>query len=146
MELGVLEAEASFRAGDFRNAADAYAALLRERPVELEAARLASLIYMRVLAEIRSGSGEAAKVLDEVERDPVFDVENRWQAEWSLARDLQLAQPRRVPLGKREIGGCLPGVRLGLAEVRGSDEGERGVLRDTRSRGGDDTRNAAGER
>ena len=89
-DLGVLEAEASFRAGDFRNAADAYGAVLRERPAGLEPGRLAALMYQRVLAEIRSGSGDAAKVLDEMARDPAFDLENRWQAEWSLARALQL--------------------------------------------------------
>jgi tetratricopeptide (TPR) repeat protein len=89
-DLGVFGAEASFRGGDYRNAADAYAAVLRERPAEFDAGRLASLMYMRVLAEIRAGSADAAKVLDEVERDPAFDLEHRWRAEWSLARDLQL--------------------------------------------------------
>ena len=89
-DLGVLEAEASFRAGDYRTAADAYAALLRERPVELEPKRIGELMFQRVLAEIKAPSGEPGKVLDELERDPAFDVENRWQAEWNLARALQL--------------------------------------------------------
>ena len=88
-KLGVLEAEAWFRAGDaddFRNAADAYAAALRERPAGVPSG---DLMFQRVLAEIRSGSPNAAKVLDEVEADAAFDAENRWQAEWNLARELQ---------------------------------------------------------
>ena len=88
-KLGVLEAEAWFRAGDaddFRNAADAYAAALRERPAGVPPG---DLMFQRVLAEIKSGSPNAAKVLDEVEADAGFDVENRWQAEWNLARELQ---------------------------------------------------------
>ncbi len=117
-DLGVLEAEASFRAGDFRNAADAYAAVLRERPAELEAARLASLIYMRVLAEIRSGSGDAAKVLDEVELDPVFDLENRWQAEWSLARDLQLRGEAGVNAAFARISALLREPASGLETLK----------------------------
>ena len=87
--LGVLEAEAWFRAGDaddYRNAADAYAAALRERPAGMPPG---DLIFQRVLAEIKSGSANAAKVLDEVGADPAFDAVNRWQAEWNLARELQ---------------------------------------------------------
>ncbi|MGH7957223.1 MAG: hypothetical protein ACREH8_09440, partial [Opitutaceae bacterium] len=88
-ELGVLEAEARFRAKDYRSAADAYAAVLLERPRELAPKRIGELMFQRVLAEIRAESGEAAKVLDELERDPAFEAESRWQAEWSLARALQ---------------------------------------------------------
>ena len=90
VDLGVLAAEASYRAGDFRSAADAYAAVLRDRSADLEPARIAELMYQRVLAEIKTGSGEAAQVLDGFLRDPAFDLESRWQAEWSLARALQL--------------------------------------------------------
>jgi len=89
-ELGVLEAEAWFRAGDFRPAADAYAALLRERPPELTGEKLSAVMFQRVLAEIRSGSAEAAKIIDELDDDPAFKVVDRWQAEWSLARWLQV--------------------------------------------------------
>ncbi|HVS51444.1 MAG TPA: hypothetical protein VHD62_03745 [Opitutaceae bacterium] len=85
-ELGVVEAEALFRAGDYRSAADAYVAALRDRPDGVPAG---DLLFQRVVAEIRSGSADAAKVLDEAERDPAFDLENRWQAEWILARTLQ---------------------------------------------------------
>ncbi len=101
--LGVLEAEAWFRAGlaagdrsDFRSAADAYAAVLRERPPGLAPRRLGGLMFQRVLAEIRSGSNEAGRVLDELERDPDFDLESRWQAEWSLARALQQQGPAGI--------------------------------------------------
>src|SRR5204863_8818776 len=81
---------ASCRAGDYRTAADAYAALLRERPAELEPKRIGELMLQRVLAEIKAPSGEPGKVLDELERDSAFDIENRWLAEWNLARALQL--------------------------------------------------------
>jgi hypothetical protein len=89
-EFAMVAAEAWFRGGDYRNAADAYAAVLRERPAEIEPAKLGALMFQRVLAEIKSGSGDGPKVLDELERDPAFDLENRWQSEWSLARSLQL--------------------------------------------------------
>ncbi|MSU64882.1 MAG: tetratricopeptide repeat protein [Opitutus sp.] len=89
-DLGVLEAEAWFRAGDYRNAADAYAAVLSDRPAGLEARKLAELMFQRILAEIKSGSPDAARVLDELEGDQAFDLENRWQAEWNLARALQV--------------------------------------------------------
>lgn len=89
-ELGIFEAEASFRAGDFRSAADAYASVLQERPPHLNARQLAELMYQRVVAEIRASSSGAARVLDELEQDPAFDLENRWQAEWSLARAMQV--------------------------------------------------------
>lgn len=98
-ELGVLEAEAWFRAGlqtpgqtgpDFRSSADAYAAVLRDRAADLDPRVRADVMFQRVLAEIRSGSGEAARVLDTLALDPALDVENRWLAEWSLARSLQL--------------------------------------------------------
>lgn len=92
--LAVLEAEAWFRAGMsdgdknmFRNSAEAYAVALRERPANVN---VGDLMFQRVLAEIKSGSPDAAKVLDELDNDPAFDLENRWQAEWSLARALQV--------------------------------------------------------
>ena len=97
MELGVLEAEARFRAGltagdrnDFRLAADAYTAVLAERPNGWDVAKVGALMYQRVLAEIKAGSGAAGEVIDALARDPSFDLENRWQAEWSWARALQL--------------------------------------------------------
>jgi TolA-binding protein len=48
-------------------------------------------MFQRVLAEINTGDlGTAAQLLDELTRDPDFDPVNRWQAEWNLARALQL--------------------------------------------------------
>jgi hypothetical protein len=89
-DLGVTEAEAWFRAGDYRSAADAYAAVLRERRSVMEPARVAELMFQRVVAEIRAGPADAGRVLDELAGDPAFDLENRWEAEWSLARALNL--------------------------------------------------------
>lgn len=90
LDLGVLEAEAWFRLGDFRNAADAYEAVLRERPATLAADRVSGLIFQRILAEIRAGSPNASAVLDQFASDPTFQLDDRWHAEWSLARALQL--------------------------------------------------------
>lgn len=89
-DLGVLEAEAWFLAGEFRYAADAYAAVLRDRAADLTGARVSELLFMRVLAEIRAGGAEAVRVLDEVTRDPALLPVDRWQAEWALARAWQV--------------------------------------------------------
>ncbi len=97
-ELGVLVAEAWFRAGresgpsgsagteDFRNSADAYAAAQREPP---PGTLPGDLLFQRVLAEIGAGALDRAEPLvDELDRNPA-SVENGWQAEWNLARALQ---------------------------------------------------------
>ena len=87
-ELGVLQAEAFFRAEDYRNAADAYEASLHEAPL---AAPAGVLIFQRVLAEIRADRLEvAAKQLDEARTDAGFDPLNRWQAEWNLIKEMQV--------------------------------------------------------
>ena len=89
-ELGVLVAEAWFRAQDFRPAADAYAAVLRDPPASLKPEILSALRFQRVQAEIEAGTPEAAQtVLDALAAEPGFAVEDRWQAEWNLARALQ---------------------------------------------------------
>lgn len=86
--LGVLIAEAWFRARDYRSAADAYAAALSEPPAGVSRG---SLMFQRALAEIETGElAGAARVLDELARDPGFDQVNRWRAEWNLARALQV--------------------------------------------------------
>lgn len=98
-QLGVLVAEAHFRAKDFRNAADAYATALASVP---EGVTPGTLMFQRVLAEIQAGSAtptapgqpallNAQKTLDSYAADPLFDAINRWQAEWNLARALQVA-------------------------------------------------------
>lgn len=97
-DLGVLGAEAWFRAGDYRNAADAYAAVLRERREVMAPARLAGLLFQRALAEIRAGPTTAGRVLDELAADPAFTLENRWEAEWNLARALNLQGQEGVRL------------------------------------------------
>ena len=87
-ELGVLLAEAFFRADDFKNAADAYDAALREAPQVVPAG---VLIFQRVLADIRADQLEAAaKQLDEAAANPGFDPLNRWQAEWNLVKEMQV--------------------------------------------------------
>jgi cellulose synthase operon protein C len=94
-EFGVLVAEAWFRAGvqgrdagDFRSAADAYAAALRSRP---DGVRPGILMFQRVQSEIEAGSlGSAVSVMDELSRDRAFDADDRWEAEWNLARSLEV--------------------------------------------------------
>jgi tetratricopeptide (TPR) repeat protein len=94
-EFGVLVAESWFRAGlqgrdagDFRSAADAYAAALRSRP---EGVRPGVLMFQEVQSEIEAGAlGAAVSVMDELTRDRAFDPDDRWEAEWNLARSLEV--------------------------------------------------------
>ena len=95
-EFDLLVAEAWFRAGmhggdlsDFRSASDAYAAALRSRP---EGVSPGLLMFQRVQSEIEAGNLPAAvAVLDELSRDPAFDPRDRWEAEWNLARGLEIS-------------------------------------------------------
>lgn len=104
-ELGVLLAEAFFRAGDYRSAADGFAASLAEVPAGVPAGRL---MYQQVLAEILAGRlDEAGRALDAMASDPRFDAVSRWQAEWNLARALQAAN---------QVGEALARVDRLLAE------------------------------
>lgn len=123
-ELVLLEAEAWFRAGsagdagDFRNAADAYAAALRERP---EGVRAGDLMFQRVLSEIKAGAMDAAQpLLDELGRDPAFDLENRWRAEWNLARALQVQGPAGVKRAYARVNALLEEKRDDGAAVTGA--------------------------
>ena len=87
-ELGVLLAEAFFRAEDYRNAADAYDAALHETPAVVPAG---VLLFQRVLSDIRADRlTEAAQQLDASAPNPGFDAVNRWQAEWNLVKELQI--------------------------------------------------------
>ena len=86
-QLAVMQAEAFFRAGDFRSAADAYGAALDELPTGVSAG---DMIFQEVLSRIRDRQlTEAANRIDVLAADPRFDVVNRWQSEWKLARALQ---------------------------------------------------------
>lgn len=89
-ELSVLQAEAFFRGGDYRNAADAYATALDELPEGFESGKL---IFQEVLARILDRQlTAAADRIDMLVGDARLDVVNRWQAEWKLARALQADQ------------------------------------------------------
>ncbi|GAB5560641.1 MAG: hypothetical protein SynsKO_22880 [Synoicihabitans sp.] len=86
-QLGILQADAFFRGGDYRSAADAYAAALDE-PVA--GVKPGDLIFQEVLARIRDRQFDAAAArIDQLADDARFDVINRWQAEWNLALALQ---------------------------------------------------------
>lgn len=87
--LGVLIAEAWFRARDFRSAAEAYGAALAEVPDNVAPG---ALMFQRILSEIMAGRLDVAQTqLDALAINPSFDAINRWQAEWNLARALQVA-------------------------------------------------------
>jgi TolA-binding protein len=138
-ELRVLEAEARFRAGDFRLAADAYAAAVREPPAGIGASQL---MFQRALASISADANDRnadlTKIVDELERDPRFDPEDRWEAEWSLARGLKvqgkvdaaLARVRRLLDSDRSTAGIPPELRARMAwlEVHLSIEANRPEL------------------
>ncbi len=92
-QLGVLIAEAYFRAKDYRSASDAYGSALANVPSGVTAGEL---MFQRVLSEIKAGpNGEslasAQKILDSYAADKRFDSTSRWRAEWNLARALQTA-------------------------------------------------------
>ncbi|HZP60435.1 MAG TPA: tetratricopeptide repeat protein, partial [Opitutaceae bacterium] len=97
-QLGVLLAEAYFRAGDFPSAADAYAAVLNERPSGVNAGKL---IFQRIQAEIEAGRLDTAQNLaDQFTSDPAFDPESRWEAEWNLARALEANRQTEAALAR----------------------------------------------
>lgn len=88
-QLGVLVAEAYFRAGDYRSAADAYGSAEREPPTSV---RPGVLLFQRVLADINSGQlDEAQTLLDQSGNAAGVDAVSRWEAEWNLARALEVA-------------------------------------------------------
>jgi len=85
--LGVMIAEAYYRAGDFAAADDAYAVALNDVPSGVSPG---GLMVQRVSAKIHGGKPqEAAQLLDGLAADPRLSVVQRWQAEWNLARELQ---------------------------------------------------------
>jgi hypothetical protein len=97
--LGLLEAEALFRAArspaEYRRAATAYEAVLRERPADMPVPA-GDLLFQRLQAESEATDYSVAEevrsttgLLDRLAADPAFDAVNRWQAEWNLARKLR---------------------------------------------------------
>lgn len=137
-QLGVLVAEAWFRARDFRSAADAYAATLAEPPVGVPKG---DLMFQRVLAEIETGElDRVQQVLDDMVKDPAFDAVNLWQAEWNLARALQVqgqvaaayARVNRLLASPRTPTGQLaPELRARMAWLQASLSLEAGQAEQT---------------
>ncbi len=137
-ELGVLVAEAWYRAalkssdaGDFRSAAEAYGAALREPP---QGVAPGALMFQRVLADINAAELDPVPAqatarllavqttLENFARDPAFDATNRWEAEWNLARALQTAKQTDAAYARvnqllaAPAGAPLPGeLRLRMA-------------------------------
>jgi len=109
-ELGVLLAESFFRAEDYKNAAYAYDAALSEQPTVVAAGKL---IFQRVLSDIHADQLESAvKQLDEAATNPALDVENRWQAEWNLMKEMQVRGQTEAAYGRvtRLLQGGTQGV------------------------------------
>lgn len=90
-ELRVMEAEAYFRAQDYRQAADAYGAAMRQPPVGIAPG---DLMFQRALSAIKADqtdpNANLERIVDELAADPRFDPTNRWEAEWSLSRGLKV--------------------------------------------------------
>ncbi|MDR1280861.1 MAG: tetratricopeptide repeat protein [Opitutaceae bacterium] len=88
--LGVLVAEAYYRAQDFRSAAGAYAAALEQVPAGVSPG---GLIFQQVMSELESGYPDrlrrAQDLADRMASDPRFDPPSRWRTEWNLALALQ---------------------------------------------------------
>lgn len=114
-ELGVLLAEAFFRAEDYKNAAAAYEAALaamHEPPAVVPAG---VLIFQLVLSDIRADQLDvAAKQLDEAAANPAFDAVNRWQAEWNLVKELQVRG--QAPAAYARVNRLLAGGAQGVPE------------------------------
>lgn len=114
-ELGVLLAEAFFRSEDYRNAADAYAVALEDRPPDVSAG---TLIFQRVLADIRANQLDAAeRQLDAAATKPEFDAVSRWQAEWNLVKAMQV--DGQAAAAQARVDKLLAGAAAGVpAELR----------------------------
>lgn len=100
-ELRVFEAEARFRAHDYRLAAEAYDAALHNPPDGMSAG---DLMFQRALSAILADEDDPkvdlTKIVDALEADPRFDPTNRWEAEWSLARGLKVQRRIDVALAR----------------------------------------------
>ena len=106
--LGVMMAEAYFRAGDYGAAEKAYAAALNEVPAGIDPGLL---IAQRVVSLIQGGHlDEAISQLDGYARDARLGAVQRWQSEWALARALQVAGRNDVAYVRvnRLLDGSIP--------------------------------------
>jgi tetratricopeptide (TPR) repeat protein len=111
-QLKVLVAEAWFRARDFRNAADAYAVVLRDPPA---GANVGELMFQRIQSEIQVPAPDTAlTVLDDLARNPAFDQESRWQAEWNVAQALLGGSLAQLTAGYTRVNQLLAGPAPGL--------------------------------
>ncbi|MSU46662.1 MAG: hypothetical protein EXS42_05955 [Lacunisphaera sp.] len=111
-ELGVLLAEAFFRSEDYKNAADAYDAALREPSAVVPAG---TLIFQHVLARIRADQlDSAAKHLDQAATNVAFDPLSRWQAEWNLVKEMQVRG--QAPAAYARVDRLLTGGAQGVPE------------------------------
>jgi tetratricopeptide (TPR) repeat protein len=127
-QLGVLVADAYFRARDFRNAADAYAAASDEVPTGVKPGllmfqRLVSEVEVAVASEGRADRFDQPQaVLDKMVHDGGFDPVYRWPAEWNLARALEAANEipkaserlNRLMAVPAEVAGLSPDLRAQL--------------------------------
>jgi cellulose synthase operon protein C len=87
--LGVMMAEAYFLAEDYEAAAVAYGTALNEIPAGVSPG---VLISQRVLSLTRSKRlDEAVALLNRYATDGRFDVIDRWQTEWTMARAMEVA-------------------------------------------------------
>ncbi|WP_158277536.1 hypothetical protein [Opitutus sp. ER46] len=115
-QLRVLEAEARFRAGDFRLAGDTYAAAVQNPPAGIA---VGELMFQRVLAAIKADQddpkADLARIVDELVADPRFDAQNRWEAEWSLARGLKMQ--RRTEEALARVTALLDSPQANAAEL-----------------------------
>lgn len=96
--LRLLAAEASYRAEDYAAAAEMYATVIDAPPPGVVPAEV---MFQAMMAEIAAKQlGKAAEVIDRLAFDPRFDATTRWQAEWNLARELQVAGQGELALAR----------------------------------------------
>lgn len=106
--LGVVVAEAYFRALDYRSAADSYAATLEATP---QGVAPGDLMFQWVYSEIAANRlEEAGGLIDRLALDERFDLVSRWQSEWNLARALQTAGVDGVSRAYERVNRLLAGA------------------------------------
>ncbi len=114
--LRLLSAEASYRAQDYVAAAAAYAAVTDTPPA---GTTTAAVMFQRVMSEVEGGRlFDAARLLDRLGGDLRLDPLTRWQAEWNLARALQVAGQPGVALDRLAALAAEPGAAARPAGLR----------------------------